>query len=111
MISYNIPVFPVSDLAADASLIAKWLACVYASMDKFSTDEEALKQLRSLPMILLVSGDFVALENTTVFFPEKGEYQLFIGGESLSDPNGYDHMWGPHPIPMVSCPILLYILA
>ena len=52
-----------------AILVAKWLACVYRSLDDFGHDTELVAALRDLPMVLVAGGEVVSLSQRSVFFP------------------------------------------
>lgn len=51
------------------AVAAKLLASVYRSMDEFQQNEGVLETLSSLRMIPLASGEFVAISDSTLFFP------------------------------------------
>jgi hypothetical protein len=53
--------------------IAKWLVCIFRSLNEYSTNEEELQKLKNLPVIPLSKGQLVALETSTVFFPLQNE--------------------------------------
>ena len=56
--------------------IAKWLACVYRSMDELQANEDIRSQLNELNLLPLADGHIVSLHNCSVFFPlEKEERQ------------------------------------
>ncbi len=56
-------------MSVEVSQIAKWLACVYRTMDEFQTDEELKTKLCTLSMIPLADNQFVSLQDRSVFFP------------------------------------------
>ncbi|KAK0061751.1 protein NO VEIN isoform X6, partial [Biomphalaria pfeifferi] len=47
--------------------IAKWLACVYRSLDDFQENTETLQELQNMRMIPLSSGSLVSLSDMAVF--------------------------------------------
>ena len=54
---------------ADITMIAKWWACVYRSMDELQSNDEIRTQLRELAILPLVDGHVVSLQQCSVFFP------------------------------------------
>ncbi|VDI46757.1 Hypothetical predicted protein [Mytilus galloprovincialis] len=50
-------------------LIAKWLACVYRSLDEFHDNQEIYSELKKMKMVPLASQVYISLEENTVFFP------------------------------------------
>ncbi|KAL8608369.1 hypothetical protein ACOMHN_002602 [Nucella lapillus] len=52
--------------------IAKWLACIYRSMDDFQENSALISTLRSMRVIPLSSGQLVALSEVTVFMLTEG---------------------------------------
>ena len=54
---------------ADITVIAKWWACVYRSMDELQSNEEIRTQLRDLEILPLADGSVVSLQSCSVFFP------------------------------------------
>ena len=62
-----------SDSDSKIILIAKWLACVYRSLDEFHDNQEVFNTLMTMKIIPLVSKEYVALEDNTVFFPITSE--------------------------------------
>lgn len=54
---------------ADITMIAKWWACVYRSMDELQSNEEIRTQLRDLEILPLADGSVVSLQRCSVFFP------------------------------------------
>ncbi|CAG2243868.1 unnamed protein product [Mytilus edulis] len=50
-------------------VIAKWLACVYRSLDEFHDNQEIYSELKKMKIIPLASQVFVSLEDNTIFFP------------------------------------------
>ena len=53
--------------------MAKWLTCVYRSIDDIQPDESVISQLQQLPVTPLASGDAVRLSEHVVFFPISDE--------------------------------------
>ncbi|XP_053402751.1 uncharacterized protein LOC123550539 [Mercenaria mercenaria] len=53
----------------DIILIAKWMACMYRSLDEFHQDDMILKNLKCSRILPLVNGELVALQDKTVFYP------------------------------------------
>lgn len=53
--------------ADEVQQIAKWLACVYRSMDDFQDNSNLLKTLQTMRVIPLSTGDLVSLDQVTVF--------------------------------------------
>ena len=53
---------------ADITMIAKWWACVYRSMDELQSNEEIRTQLRDLEILPLADGSVVSLQRCSVFF-------------------------------------------
>lgn len=62
-----------SDSDSKIILIAKWLACVYRSLDEFHDNQEVFNTLMTMKIIPLASKEYVALEDNTVFFPITNE--------------------------------------
>ncbi|CAC5410109.1 unnamed protein product [Mytilus coruscus] len=50
-------------------VIAKWLACVYRSLDEFHDNQEIYSELKKMKIIPLASQVYVSLEDNTIFFP------------------------------------------
>ena len=53
----------------DVITIARWLACMYRSLDEFQYDETILDSLKAFRMLPLSDGKLVSLNENTVFFP------------------------------------------
>lgn len=53
----------------DVILIAKWLACMYRSLDEFHEDHDILTLMKSQKILPLSDGELVSLEDKTVFYP------------------------------------------
>ncbi|KAK7114721.1 uncharacterized protein [Littorina saxatilis] len=51
----------------DVTQIAKWLACVYRSMDDFQENSTLISTLRGMKVIPLSTGQLVSLDEVTVF--------------------------------------------
>ncbi|XP_050398302.1 uncharacterized protein LOC126816138 isoform X1 [Patella vulgata] len=49
------------------TIIAKWMACVYRSLDEFNTDEKIFNEIRCMKILPLSTGELTSLSNTTVF--------------------------------------------
>ena len=49
--------------------LAKWLTCIFRSVDEIQPDEAIMTQLKQLPILPLANGDMVKLTEKTVFFP------------------------------------------
>lgn len=56
--------------------IAKWLVCIYRSMDEFERDEEIMTELKTLQMIPMSDGRIGCLKDKAVFFPLEMEKQV-----------------------------------
>ena len=56
--------------------VAKWLACVYRSLDEFDHNEELMAKLKDIVMVPLMSGEVVSLATKTVFFPIDSAEQM-----------------------------------
>ena len=56
--------------------VAKWLACVYRSLDEFDSNEELMAKLKDVVVVPLMSGDVVSLATKTVFFPIDSAEQM-----------------------------------
>ena len=56
--------------------VAKWLACVYRSLDEFDQNEELMAKLKDVVVVPLMSGDVVSLTTKTVFFPIDSAEQM-----------------------------------
>ena len=54
-------------IAEEVVQIAKWLACVYRSMDDFQENSALISTLRSMRVIPLSTGQLVSLDEVTVF--------------------------------------------
>ncbi|XP_076112450.1 uncharacterized protein LOC143080482 isoform X2 [Mytilus galloprovincialis] len=57
------------DFCTSIYVIAKWLACVYRSLDEFHDNQEIYIELKKMKIIPLASQVFVSLEDNTIFFP------------------------------------------
>ncbi|KAH3734109.1 hypothetical protein DPMN_040549, partial [Dreissena polymorpha] len=53
----------------DVLLIARWLACMYRSLDEFHEDQSILEKLKSHRILPLTDGELVSLNEKTVFCP------------------------------------------
>lgn len=53
----------------DVIVIAKWLACMYCSLDEFHNEDEILTTIKSHPLLPLSDGELVSLKDKTVFYP------------------------------------------
>lgn len=51
----------------DVTQIAKWLACIYRSMDDFQENSTLISTLRGMKVIPLSTGQLVSLDEVTVF--------------------------------------------
>ena len=54
-------------IAEEVVQIAKWLACVYRSMDDFQENSTLISTLRDMRVIPLSTGQLVSLDEVTVF--------------------------------------------
>ena len=63
----------VPDREAAIVRLSKWCAAVYRSIDEFHVDKDVMAQLAALPMIPLVDGEVVRLQDSAVFFPFNAE--------------------------------------
>ena len=52
--------------------IAKWLACIYRSMDDFQENSTLISSLRGMRVIPLSTGQLVSLDEVTVFMLTEG---------------------------------------
>ena len=59
----------LSFLGAQIVITAKWLACVYRSLDEFHDNQGVYEKLKAMKIIPLASNERVAVANNTVFFP------------------------------------------
>ena len=50
-------------------LIAKWLVCVFRSLDEFTDNSEFLEQLSKLQIMPLSCGKLASVKDATIFFP------------------------------------------
>ncbi|XP_064610417.1 uncharacterized protein LOC135474759 [Liolophura sinensis] len=57
-----------ADYQTNVVLMARWMACVYRSMEELQ-DAEVFSSLKAMNIIPLSEGKFVSLDSTTVFFP------------------------------------------
>ena len=66
----------------DAQILttAKWLACVYRSLDEFNDNQEVYETLKTMKIIPLASHERIAVANNTVFFPWPGGPNLSAEG-------------------------------
>ena len=56
--------------------VAKWLVCVYRSLDEFDYNEELMAKLKTVVKVPLITGEVVSMVTTTVFFPIDSAEQL-----------------------------------
>ncbi|KAL4234329.1 hypothetical protein ACF0H5_005980 [Mactra antiquata] len=54
---------------SDVIQLAKWLACIYRSLDEFHHDDSVLTSLKTQRVLPLSDGQLVALADSTVFYP------------------------------------------
>ncbi|XP_060075304.1 uncharacterized protein LOC132554994 [Ylistrum balloti] len=57
------------DFDSQILITAKWLACVYRSLDEFHDNQTILETLSTLKILPLTTYQFVTLADNTVFFP------------------------------------------
>ena len=50
-------------------MIAKWLACLYRSLDEFHENTAVFDSLKTMKIVPLSTGKLISLEETTVFLP------------------------------------------
>ena len=64
---YNI--ISISGSDSDVQLIARWLACMYRSLDDLQENQEVLARLKTHRLLPLSDGELVSLQDRAVFYP------------------------------------------
>ncbi|XP_021342125.1 uncharacterized protein LOC110442712 isoform X2 [Mizuhopecten yessoensis] len=64
-------------------ITAKWLACVYRSLDEFHDNQTILETLSALKIIPLATYQFVALTDKTIFFPLTEDKKTLHRGDPM----------------------------
>ncbi|XP_041376442.1 protein NO VEIN-like isoform X2 [Gigantopelta aegis] len=74
------------DQPDQVTVIAKWLACLYRSLDEFHENTAVFDSLKTMKIVPLSTGKLISLDETTVFLPpgdRSAEKKGTTGGKDL----------------------------